>query len=204
MESTDFKLAVLVSGRGSNLQAIIDQIEQGKLKARIAIIITNKSQAQALERGQKHAVKTTFLDPKLYPEKAEYDRVLATIIKEHDVDLVCLAGYMRILGKEFVQTFNGKIINIHPSLLPAFPGLDVQQKAIDRGVKFSGCTVHFVGEAVDAGPIILQAAVPVHEDDNEETLAQRILEQEHIIYPKAINLIAENRIKISNGKVVTL
>ena len=204
MESTDFKLAVLVSGRGSNLQAIIDQIEQGKLKARIAIIITNKSQAQALERGQKHAVKTTFVDPKLYPEKAEYDRVLATIIKEHDVDLVCLAGYMRILGKEFVQTFNGKIINIHPSLLPAFPGLDVQQKAIDQGVKFSGCTVHFVGEAVDAGPIILQAAVPVHEDDNEETLAQRILEQEHIIYPKAINLIAENRIKISNGKVVTL
>jgi len=203
MESTDFKLAVLVSGRGSNLQAIIDQIEQGKLKARIAIIITNKSQAQALERGQKHAVKTTFLDPKLYPEKAEYDRALATIIKEHDVDLVCLAGYMRILGKEFVQAFNGKIINIHPSLLPAFPGLDVQQKAIDRGVKFSGCTVHFVDEAVDAGPIILQAAVPVHEDDNEETLAQRILEQEHIIYPKAINLIAENRIKISNGKVVT-
>jgi len=204
MESTDFKLAVLVSGRGTNLQAIIDHIDQGKLNASIAIIITNKAMAPALERGKKHAIKTTFLDPDLYPEKTEYDRALANIIKKHSVDLICLAGYMRILGKEFVQTFKGKIINIHPSLLPAFPGLNVQQKAIDGGVKFSGCTVHFVDETVDAGPIILQAAVPVHPDDSVETLTQRILEQEHIIYPKAIKMIAENHIKICDGKVITL
>ena len=121
MASTDFKLAVLVSGRGTNLQAIIDHIDQGKLNAVIAIIITNKSMAQALERGKKHAIQTTFLDPDRYPEKAEYDRALANIIKKHSVDLICLAGYLRILGKEFVQTFKGKIINIHPSLLPAFP-----------------------------------------------------------------------------------
>lgn len=204
MESTDFKLAVLVSGRGTNLQAIIDHIDQGKLNARIAIIITNNPRAQALERGRKHAIKTTFLDPDRYPDKAEYDRALATKIKEHSVDLICLAGYMRILGQAFVRTFKGEIINIHPSLLPAFPGLNVQQKAIDRGVKFSGCTVHFVDEAVDAGPIILQAAVPVHADDNAETLTQRILEQEHIIYPKAIKMIVENHIKLADGKIVTL
>lgn len=204
MASTDFKLAVLVSGRGTNLQAIIDHIDQGKLNAGIAIIITNKSMAQALERGKKHAIQTTFLDPDRYPEKAEYDRALANIIKKHSVDLICLAGYMRILGKEFVQTFKGKIINIHPSLLPAFPGLNVQQKAIDGGVKFSGCTVHFVDETVDAGPIILQAVVPVHQDDSAETLTQRILEQEHILYPKAIKMIAENHIKICDGKIVAL
>lgn len=204
MESTDFKLAVLVSGRGTNLQAIIDHIDRGQLNARVAIIITNNPRAQALERGKKHAIQTAFLDPDRYPDKAEYDRALATKIKEHSVDLICLAGYMRILGKEFVQTFKGGIINIHPSLLPAFPGLNVQQKAIDRGVKFSGCTVHFVDEAVDAGPIILQAAVPVHADDNAETLTQRILEQEHVIYPKAIKMIAENHIKLTDGKIVTL
>ena len=204
MASTDFKLAVLVSGRGTNLQAIIDHIDQGKLNAVIAIIITNKSMAQALERGKKHAIQTTFLDPDRYPEKAEYDRALANIIKKHSVDLICLAGYLRILGKEFVQTFKGKIINIHPSLLPAFPGLNVQQKAIDGGVKFSGCTVHFVDETVDAGPIILQAVVPVHQDDSAETLTQRILEQEHILYPKAIKMIAENHIKICDGKIVAL
>jgi len=203
MKSTDFNLGVLVSGRGTNLQSIIDQIGQGKLNARIAIIISNKPEAQALERGKKHGIETAFLDPKLYSEKAEYDRALADLLKKHSVDLVCLAGYMRVLGREFVQAFNSKVVNIHPSLLPAFPGLDVQQKAIDQGVKFSGCTVHFVNEAVDAGPIILQAVVPVLEDDDAETLAQRILEQEHIIYPEAIKMIAENRIKISNGRVVT-
>ena len=203
MKSTDFNLGVLVSGRGTNLQSIIDQIEQGKLNARIGIIISNKPEAQALERGKKHGIETAFLDPKLYSEKAEYDRALADLLKKHSVALVCLAGYMRVLGREFVQAFKSKVVNIHPSLLPAFPGLDVQQKAIDQGVKFSGCTVHFVDEAVDAGPIILQAVVPVLEDDYAETLAQRILEQEHIIYPEAIKMIAENRIKISNGRVVT-
>jgi len=203
MKSTDFNLGVLVSGRGTNLQSIIDQIEQGKLNVRIAIIISNKPEAQALERGKEHGIETAFLDPHLYPEKAEYDRALADLLKKHSVDLVCLAGYMRVLGREFVQAFKGKVINIHPSLLPAFPGLDVQQKAIHRGVKFSGCTVHFVDETVDAGPIILQAVVPVLEDDDAGTLAQRILEQEHIIYPEAIKMIVDHRIKISNGRVVT-
>lgn len=189
-----YKLAVLVSGRGSNLQSIIDSIEQKELAAEIAVILSNKSAAPALERGRKYGIDSVFLDPKLYPGKLDYDRAIIQLLKNKSVDLICLAGFMRILGKEFIQSFPDKIINIHPSLLPAFPGLDAQKQALEYGVKVSGCTVHFVNEQVDAGPVILQSAVPVHGTDTVETLSQRILEQEHIIYPKAIQLCIQNQL----------
>jgi phosphoribosylglycinamide formyltransferase-1 len=201
MTSNSFKIGVLVSGRGTNLQAIIDAIENGELNADIAVVLSNKKDAPALERAQKKGIETAYLDPKQFANKKEYDLALARELKNRRVDLVCLAGYMRILSPEFIAMFPGKIINIHPSLLPAFPGLDVQQKAIDYGVKFSGCTVHFVNEEVDGGPIILQAVVPVHPSDDAATLSERILIQEHLIYPRAIQMIAENRLHIENRKV---
>jgi phosphoribosylglycinamide formyltransferase 1 len=201
MTSSSFKIGILVSGRGTNLQAIIDAIENGELNARIAVVLSNKKEAPALARAQKKDIETVYLDPKSFAGKKEFDLALARELEDRQIDLVCLAGYMRILGPEFIRKFEGKIINIHPSLLPAFPGLDVQQKSIDYGVKFSGCTVHFVSEEVDGGPIILQAVVPVHESDDAQTLAQRILIQEHLIYPRAIQMIAENRLHIENRKV---
>ena len=201
MTSSNFKIGILVSGRGTNLQAIMNAIENGELNASIAVVLSNKKDAPALERAQQKNIETVYLDPKSFVGKKEFDLALAGELEDRKVDLVCLAGYMRILGPEFIRQFEGKIINIHPSLLPAFPGLDVQQKAIDYGVRFSGCTVHFVNEEVDGGPIILQAVVPVHESDDAETLAQRILIQEHLIYPRAIQMIAENRLHIENRKV---
>ena len=201
MTSNSFKIGILVSGRGTNLQAIMDAIENGELNARIAVVLSNKKEAPALRRAQKQNIETVFVDPKQLAGKKEFDRAIAGELENRQIDLVCLAGYMRILGPEFIRKFEGRIINIHPSLLPAFPGLDVQQKAIDYGVKFSGCTVHFVSEEVDSGPIILQAVVPVHESDNAETLAKRILIQEHLIYPRAIQMIVENRLHIENRKV---
>ena len=197
-----FKLAVLVSGRGSNLQAIIDSIEREELNAHISIVISNTRDAMALKRAEKHGIKTIFIDPTAYLNSKEYDKVLIEKLKEFSIDLICLAGYMRILGEEVIQTFKEKIINIHPSLLPAFPGLNAQKQAIVHGVKFSGCTVHFVDSGVDSGPIILQTAVPVYDNDDEKSLSKRILEQEHYLYPKAINMIKENQIKI-NSKTVT-
>ena len=197
-----FKLAVLVSGRGSNLQAIIDSIEREELNAHISIVISSTRDAIALKRAEKHGIKTIFIDPTAYLNSKEYDKVLIEKLKEFSIDLICLAGYMRILGEEVVQTFKEKIINIHPSLLPAFPGLNAQKQAIVHGVKFSGCTVHFVDSGIDSGPIILQTAVPVYDNDDEKSLSKRILEQEHYLYPKAINMIKENQIKI-NSKTVT-
>jgi phosphoribosylglycinamide formyltransferase-1 len=196
------KIAVLVSGRGSNLQSIIDSVERGDVSADIALILSNKANALALERGRKHGIESVFLDPKRYPDKLHYDKAMIDILKKQSVELVCLAGFMRILSREFIQAYQGKIINIHPSLLPSFPGLDPQKKALEHGVKFSGCTVHFVEEAVDAGPIILQAVVPVLPTDTVETLSQRILEQEHITYPKAIQLYIQNKL-IYAGRRVT-
>tara|TARA_B100000953_G_scaffold258408_1_gene223090 strand:- start:142 stop:729 length:588 start_codon:yes stop_codon:yes gene_type:complete len=190
-----FKLAVLVSGRGSNLQAIIDSIEREELNAHISIVISSTRDAMALKRAEKHGIKTIFIDPTAYLNSKEYDKVLIEKLKEFSIDLICLAGYMRILGEEVIQTFKEKIINIHPSLLPAFPGLNAQKQAIVHGVKFSGCTVHFVDSGVDSGPIILQTAVPVYDNDDEKSLSKRILEQEHYLYPKAINMIKENQNK---------
>ena len=190
-----FKLAVLVSGRGSNLQAIIDSIEREELNAHISIVISSTRDAIALKRAEKHGIKTIFIDPAAYLNNKEYDKALIEKLKEFPIDLICLAGYMRILGEEVIQPFKEKIINIHPSLLPAFPGLNAQKQAIVHGVKFSGCTVHFVDSGVDSGPIILQTAVPVYDNDDEKSLSKRILEQEHYLYPKAINMIKENQNK---------
>ena len=201
MSLNKFKLAVLVSGRGSNLQAIIDSIERNALDVQLSLVLSNVKDALALQRAEKHGIETIFIDPATSPNRKAFDRAMIDKLKEMSIDLICLAGYMRILGKEFIQAFSTRIINIHPSLLPAFPGLDAQKQAIEYGVKLSGCTVHFVDEGIDSGPIILQTAVPVYDHDNEDSLAQRILEQEHILYPKAIKLIAEKKINL-NGRTV--
>ena len=197
-----FKLAVLVSGRGSNLQAIIDSIDREELDAHLSIVISNTKDAMALKRAEKHGIKTIFIDPSTYLNSKEYDKALVLKLKEFSIDLICLAGYMLILGEEVIQTFEKKIINIHPSLLPAFPGLNAQKQAINHGVKFSGCTVHFVDSGVDSGPIILQTVVPVYDNDDEKSLSKRILEQEHYLYPKAIKMIQEKKIRL-NGRTVT-
>mgnify|MGYP001231435569 FL=1 len=197
-----FKLAILVSGYGSNLQAIIDNIESNHLSADIALVLSNVKNAFALERGKKHGLETIFLDPKTFTNRDDYEDKMIEILQSKSIDLICLAGFMRILSKKFIQTFPKKIINIHPSLLPAFPGLNVQKKALEYGVKFSGCTVHFVNEEVDGGPIILQSAVPILDEDNTESLSERILEQEHIIYPEAIKLIIEKKLAFSGRRVL--
>ena len=202
MTLNTFKLAVLVSGRGSNLQAIIDSIEKEELDADISIVISNTKDAMALSRAERHNIKTTFINPADYLSKRAFDTALIEKLKEYPIDLICLAGYMRILGEEVIQTFKEKIINIHPSLLPAFPGLKAQKQAIEYGVKFSGCTVHFVDSGIDSGPIISQTVVPIYDNDDEKSLAKRILEQEHHLYPKAIKMVKENQLKM-NGRTVT-
>ncbi|MDC1122064.1 phosphoribosylglycinamide formyltransferase [Nitrospinaceae bacterium] len=202
MPSEKFKLAVLVSGRGSNLQAIIDSIEKNSLAAEISLIMSNVSDAYALQRGKKHGLESIFLDPKSFSSRDDYEKQMIELLQTKSIDLVCLAGFMRILGKKFIDAFSGKIINIHPSLLPAFPGLNVQEKALQHGVRFSGCTVHFVNEEVDGGAIISQAVVPILDADDTQSLSDRILEQEHIIYPEAIRLIIEDRLDLSGRRVV--
>jgi len=197
-----FKLAVLVSGRGSNLQAIIDSIQSNYLSADIALVLSNVKNVFALERGKKHGLDTIFLDPKTFQNQDDYEFKMIEILQSKSIDLICLAGFMRILGKKFIQAFPEKIINIHPSLLPAFPGLNVQKKALEHGAKFSGCTVHFVNEEVDGGPIILQSTVPILDEDDAASLSERILKQEHIIYPEAIRLIIEKKLAFSGRRVL--
>ncbi|SVB96232.1 uncharacterized protein METZ01_LOCUS249086, partial [marine metagenome] len=193
---------VLVSGRGSNLQSIINSIERKELDVNLSVVISNKKEAMALERAKKNGIETIFIDPTAYLNSQEYDKELIKKLRELSIDLVCLAGYMRILSKEVIQSFDRKIINIPPSLLPAFPGLNAQKQAIKYGVKFSGCTVHFVDSGIDTGPIIMQTAVPVYDNDDEKSLSKRILEQEHYLYPKAIKMIRENKINLSGRTVV--
>ena len=202
MSISIFNIAVLVSGRGSNLQSIINSIERKELDVNLSVVISNKKEAMALERAKKNGIKTIFIDPTAYLNSQEYDKELIKKLRELSIDLVCLAGYMRILSKEVIQSFDRKIINIHPSLLPAFPGLNAQKQAIKYGVKFSGCTVHFVDSGIDTGPIIMQTAVPVYDNDDEKSLSKRILEQEHYLYPKAIKMIRENKINLSGRTVV--
>ena len=203
--TTLLRVAVLASGRGSNLQAIIDAIEAGQVQAEIVVVISNKKDAAALERARKHGLPVMFVDPKPFaglPDSREaYDQALLDLLKKHDVELVLLAGYMKIVTKVLVDAFANRMMNIHPSLLPSFPGLDVQKKAIEWGCKVAGCTVHFVTEGVDEGPIILQAAVPILDDDNPDTLAARILEQEHKLYPRAVQLFAEGRLRVEGRRV---
>jgi len=200
--SQPLRIGVLASGRGSNLQAIIDAIEAGKLDCRLAVVASDRADARALERARKHGIDAVFIDPKAYPGREAYDQAVLAVLAERRVELVCLAGYMRILTPTFVRALPGQIMNIHPALLPAFPGLHAQRQALKYGVKVSGATVHFVDEGVDTGPIICQVAVPVREGDTEETLAARILAEEHELYPRAIRLYAEGRLSIRGRRVL--
>ncbi|MDD5615212.1 MAG: phosphoribosylglycinamide formyltransferase [Candidatus Methanoperedens sp.] len=197
-------IAVLVSGRGSNLQAIIDSIESGYLKARISVVISDIENAYALGRAKKHRIEAVFVDPEKYSSKDLYEKQVLAVLKKHNAELILLAGYMKILGKTLLSAYKNRILNIHPALLPAFPGLHAQKQAFEYGVKVAGCTVHFVDETLDCGAIILQRCVEVKEDDTDETLADRILEQEHKIYPEAVKLFVENRLRIEGRKVKIL
>ena len=199
---TPIALAVLASGRGSNLQAILDACQDEAFPARVRIVVSDVATAQALERARRHGVEARHVNPKGYPTRQEFDRAVMAILREAAVDLLCLAGFMRLLGPQFVAAYRNRILNIHPALLPAFPGLHGQRKALDYGAKVSGCTVHFVDEGTDTGPIIIQAAVPVYDDDTEETLAARILRHEHRIYPQAIRLFAEGRLDVQGRRVI--
>lgn len=194
-------IGILISGRGSNLQAIIDAAEKGEIPARVAVVISNNSAAPGLERAKKHNIPAVVIDHREFQDKNTYELEIVKVLQQHRVELVCLAGYMRIVGPVLLEHYRGKMLNIHPALLPAFPGLHGQRQALDHGVKISGVTVHFVDEGCDTGPIILQSAVPVLEDDTEESLSARILEEEHKLYPRAIKLLAEGKLKIEGKKV---
>lgn len=195
-------IGVLISGGGTNLQAIIDAIEARKLDAKIQLVLSNKADAFGLERARKHDIATEVLDHKAFASRDAYDQAVVDLLRARGVELVVLAGFMRLLSPAFVKAYSNRIMNIHPALLPAFPGLHVQKKAVENGVRFAGCTVHFVNEECDEGPIIIQAVVPVLSDDTEETLAARILQQEHRIYPRAIQLYGEGRLTVVGRKVL--
>jgi len=195
-------LGVLVSGNGTNLQAIIDRIESGALLASVACVISNRADAYALERARKYGIPAIHLNHKEFTNREAYDSALVAALREHGVELVILAGFMRILTPTIIDAFSNRIMNIHPALLPAFPGLDAQKQAIEYGVKVSGCTVHFVDAGCDTGPIIIQSVVPVLEGDTEESLSQRIHKEEHRIYPEAIQLFAEGRLKVEGRRVL--
>jgi len=195
------KLGVLISGNGSNLQSIVDHIEEGSLKAIIKIVISNNPEAYGITRAKKHGIPVVVLRNGDFQNKAAFDLELIRILKNNCVDLVILAGFMRIITPALLNAFPHKIMNIHPALLPSFPGIHGQKQALDYGVKLSGCTVHFVDEGVDTGPIILQSAVQVFDNDTEDTLAARILKEEHRIYSQAIQLFAEGKIEIKGRKV---
>jgi phosphoribosylglycinamide formyltransferase-1 len=195
-------LAVLISGRGSNLEAILKAIDKGIIKANISIVISNKKDARGLEIARKFGIKTAFVNPKDFPNREEYDKFLVKLINDHKVDYVILAGYMRILTDYFIDSFENRIINIHPSLIPSFKGLKAQKQALEFGAKFSGCTVHFVSKELDSGPVIIQAVVPILPDDTEKTLSERILKYEHLIYPQAIKWLTDGRIEIKGRNVI--
>lgn len=198
----NLKIGLLASGRGSNFQSIIDSIESGYIQARINVLITDNPKAFSIERAEKHGIESLVMLSKNYASRDEYFREITAELKKRDVELVVLAGFMRIVGKPLLDAYPDKVMNIHPALLPSFPGLHGQKQANDYGVKISGCTVHFVDEGMDTGPVIIQAAVPVRDDDTEETLAERILRLEHKIFPEAIKLFAEGRIKMQGRRVV--
>jgi phosphoribosylglycinamide formyltransferase 1 len=195
-------LGILLSGRGSNFEAIARNIEAGRVQARIGVVVSNREEAPGLALAKKMGLSACFI-PSKGKDREAYDREVVAVLREFHVDLVCLAGFMRVLSPYFVREFPGRILNIHPALLPAFPGVDAQKQALEHGVKFTGCTVHLVDEGVDTGPIICQAVVPVCDDDTVETLSSRILKEEHRIYSDAICLLVENRIQIE-GRLVRL
>ncbi len=194
-------IGVLVSGRGTNLQAIIEAIEEGKIEGKIKIVISDNLDAYALKRAKQHNIETQYINHKEFKNREDYDKKIVETLENKEVELVVLAGYMRILSSYFIKAYKNKIINIHPALLPSFPGLRAQKQAVEYGVKISGCTVHFVDEGMDSGPIILQSAVEVSKDDTEESLAERILKEEHQIYSQAIQLFSQGRLIIKGRKV---
>jgi len=198
---TKVRVAVLVSGNGSNLQSIIDHMEAGKLDASIVCVISNRVEAYALERARNHRIPAYHVNHREYPDRESFDAAVLAIVKEHDSELIALAGFNRIISQVMLDAFPMAILNIHPALLPAFPGSHAQRNALLTGVKISGCTVHFVDSGTDTGPIIAQAAVPVFESDTEETLSRRILCEEHRIYPGVIQLFAEGRLRVEGRKV---
>ena len=195
------RLGILLSGRGSNFEAIADSIEAGRLEAEIAVVISNSPQAEGLERARKRGMRAVCVPSKAM-EREAYDRLVVAELRDAGVDLVCLAGFMRLLSAYFVTEFPLRILNIHPSLLPSFPGLEAQAQALEQGVKYTGCTVHFVDERLDAGPVLVQKAVPVLDSDSEETLAARILEQEHVAYTEAIRLVLSGDFRIEGRRVL--
>lgn len=194
-------IGILVSGRGSNMVNILEHIKAGDIKGEVKVVISNKASAPALIKAKEFNVDTKVILPKEYETKVDYDKEVVKTLKSYDVELVVLAGYMKLITPYFVNEFKNKIINIHPALLPSFKGLDAQKQALDYGVRYSGCTVHFVDEGMDTGKIILQRVVPVLPDDTEETLSDRILEQEHKLYPYVIKLICENKVEIIDNKI---
>jgi len=200
-EKVMINIGALASGRGTNLQAIIEAIKEGKIEGRISIVISDNPDAYALKRAKRYNIETKYINFKSFKNREDYDKKIMECLKEKDVDLVVLAGYMRILTPYFIKVYKDKIINIHPALLPSFPGLHVQRQAVEYGVKVSGCTVHFVDEGVDSGPIILQKSVEVKAADTEESLAEKILKEEHQIYPQAIQLFSQGRLIIKGRKV---
>jgi phosphoribosylglycinamide formyltransferase-1 len=201
MADRPVRLGILASGRGSNLQAIIDAIEKGSLDAVVAVVLSNKAEAPALECARAHQIPAIFLNPDLIVGREKFDAMILEHLRRHQVELVALAGYMKIVTSVLINAFPNRMMNIHPSLLPAFPGLAAQKQALDWGAKVTGCTVHFVTEGVDAGPIIRQATVPVREDDTTESLSARILNDEHRIYPEAIQLFVEGRLIVEGRRV---
>jgi phosphoribosylglycinamide formyltransferase-1 len=196
------RIAVLLSGRGSNFEALADSVAAGRIpNAEIALVVCNREGAQGIDKARARGIETCVI-PSKGLEREAYDKLVVAALKEKKVDLVCLAGYMRLLSPYFVSAFPGRIVNIHPSLLPAFPGLESQRQALEHGAKFSGCTVHFVDENLDAGPIILQALVPILDDDTESTLSERVLREEHRIYSEAVRIVLEGRYRIEGRRVL--
>ncbi|MFC2343948.1 MAG: phosphoribosylglycinamide formyltransferase [Negativicutes bacterium] len=194
-------LGVLCSGRGTNLQSIMTAVESGQIPASIGVVLTDKPEAKALERAEKAGIPHAFIDRRAYETRRDFEEQLVAKLRQHDVSLVILAGFMRILSPYFVQQYPGRILNVHPALLPAFPGAHAHRDVLAYGVKVSGCTIHFVDEGTDSGPIILQAAVPVLPEDTEETLAERILDEEHRLYPRAIALCVKGQLRVEGRHV---
>ena len=201
-ERPPIKLGVLISGEGTNLQAMIDAVARGELKADLRVVISNKPTARGLERARHHGVATQVIEHRKFVSREDFDRALVMALHAHEVELVACAGFMRLLSPVMVRAFPHRIMNIHPALCPAFPGVDAQKAAIDYGVRFSGCTVFFVTEGVDDGPVIVQSVVPVYPEDDEASLSQRIHLQEHRIYPYAIRLFQEGRLEVRGRKVL--
>ncbi len=195
------RIMVMISGRGSNFRAIHDSIRAGKIDAEVALVFSNREEAAGLQIAQERGLETLYINPKLYPVKEDYDQEIIRQARKRGIDLICLAGYMKVLTPMFCNEFKNRIMNIHPALLPSFPGLHVQQKAIDWGVRYSGATVHFVAVEVDMGPIIVQTVVPVLQDDTEEILSARILVEEHKIYSEAVRLFFEGRLEVHGRRV---